>query len=174
MKAGWLSILRSEKQLMADTKNVNNISHIRTALHSQMNRKQHSQKHKECAPARMCKDEQAIQDLISCFKEFDCFPFDPASPALRTLQSAISATPELIQDFKKAKQDGEAQLKKFMDERIYSKEKSIHDHIKQNSRKTKFAAHLCKDFIKKSLWRGTKNGTRRNGKQGASIRCQPR
>ena len=57
----------------------------------------------------MCRDEQAVQDLISCFKEFDCFPFDPASPALRTLQSV------------------------FMDKRIYSKEKSIHDHIKRNS-----------------------------------------
>ena len=99
-----------------------------------MNRKQLSQKHKECAPAHLCRDEQAVQDLISCFKEFDCFPFDPASPALRTLQSAIPATPELIQDFKKAKQDGETQLKIFMDERIYSKEKSIHDRIKRNSR----------------------------------------
>ena len=81
----------------------------------------------------MCRDEQAVQDLISCFKEFDCFPFDPASPALQTLQSAIPATPELIRDFKKAKQDGGTQLKVFMDERIYSKEKSNHDHIKRNS-----------------------------------------
>ena len=84
----------------------------------------------------MCRDEQTVQDLISCFKEFDCFPFDPASPALRTLQSAIPATPELIRDFKKAKQDRETQLKVFMDERIYSKEKSNHDHIKRNSRLT--------------------------------------
>ena len=36
-----------------------------------------------------------------------CFPFDPASPALRPLQLAIPATPELILDFKKATQDGE-------------------------------------------------------------------
>ena len=84
MKAGWLSILRNEKQLLADTKNVNNIGRIRTALHNQVNKKQLSQKHQECAPARMCRDEQAIQDLLSCFKEFDCFPFDPASPASGT------------------------------------------------------------------------------------------
>ena len=64
MKAGWLSILRNEKQLLADTKNVNNIGRIRAALHNQVNRKQLSQKHKECAPARMCRDEQAVQDLI--------------------------------------------------------------------------------------------------------------
>ena len=78
----------------------------------------------------MSRDEQAMQDLILCFKEFDCFP---ASPTLRTLQSTIPATPELIQDFKKAKQDGKAQLKVLMNERIYSKEKSIHDRIKRNS-----------------------------------------
>jgi len=80
----------------------------------------------------MSRDEQAIQDLISCFKEFDCFPFDPASPILQ-LQSAIPATLELIQDFKKAKQYGEAQLKVFIDGCTYSKEKSIHDRIKWNS-----------------------------------------
>ena len=57
-------------------------------------------------------DEQAIQDLLSCFKEYNCLPFNPAS---QTLQSAIPAMPELIQDFKKAKQDGEAQLKVFME-----------------------------------------------------------
>ena len=136
MKAGWLSILQNEKQLMADTKNFNNIGRVRAALHNPVNRKQLSQKHQECTLARMCRDEQTVQDLISCFKEFDSFPFDPASPALRTLQSAIPATPELIRDFKKAKQYGETQLKVFMDERIYSKEKSNHDHIKRNSRLT--------------------------------------
>ena len=136
MKAGWLSILRNEKQLMADTKNVNKIGRVRAALHNQVNRKQLSQNHQECTPARMFRDEQAVQDLISCFKEFDCFPFDPASPALRTLQSAIPATHELIRGFKKAKQDGETQLNVFMDERIYSKDKSIHDRIKRNSRLT--------------------------------------
>ena len=84
----------------------------------------------------MRRDEQAVQDLVSCFREFDCFPFDPASPTLRTLQSAIPAPPELIRDFNTAQQDGESRLKAFMDERIYSKQKSIHDHIKRNSRLT--------------------------------------
>ena len=136
MNARWLPILRNEKQLMAFTKNVNNIGRFRAALHNQVNRKQLSQKHQECTPAPMCRDEQAVQDMISCIKEFDCFPFNLASPALRTLQSAIPATLELIRDFKKAKQDGETQLKVFMDEHIYSKEKSNHDHIKRNSRLT--------------------------------------
>ena len=136
MKAGWLSILRNEKQLMVDTRNVNNLGRIRAALHNPVSRKQLSRKHNECAPARIRRDEQAVQDLVSCFREFDCFPFDPASPTLRTLQSAIPAPPELIRDFNTAQQDGESRLKAFMDERIYSKQKSIHDRIKRNSRLT--------------------------------------
>ena len=114
MKAGWLSILRNEKQLMTDTRNVNNLGRIWAALHNQLNRKQLSRKHNECAPARMCIDEQAVQDLILCIREFDCFPFDPTSPTLRTLQSAIPAPAALIRDFNAAKKDGESQLKAFM------------------------------------------------------------
>ncbi len=52
--------------------------------------------------------------LLSCFKEFDCFPFDPASPTLRSLQFAIPSPPKLIHDFNTAKQDGESYLKAFM------------------------------------------------------------
>ncbi len=136
MKAGWLSILRNEKQLMADTRNTNNLGRIRAALHNQVNWKKLSQNHIECAPARMCIDEQAIQDLISCIREFDCLPFDPASPTLRTLQSAIPAPPELVRDFKTAKRDGESKLKTFMDGRVYSKDKSLHYRIKRSSRLT--------------------------------------
>ena len=144
MKAGWLSILRNEKQLMVDTRNVNNLGRTQAALHNQVSRKQLSRKHNECAPARMRRDEQAVQDLVSCFREFDCFPFDPASPTLRTLQSAIPAPPELIRDFNTAQQDGEFRLKAFMDERIYSKQKSIHDRIKRNSRLTFSTAPVSK------------------------------
>jgi len=104
----------NEKQLVADTKKMPTASvEFKLPFIIQVNRKQLSQKHRECGPAHMSRDEQAVQDLI-CFKEFNCFSFDPASSALRTLQSAIPATPKLIQDFKKAKQDGEAQLKVFM------------------------------------------------------------
>ena len=136
LKAGWLSILRNEKQLMTDIRNANNLGRIRAAVHNQVNRKQLSRTHTECAPTRMRKDEQAVQDLISCIDEFDCFPFNPASPNLRTLQSAIPASTELVHDFATAKADGELKLKEFMDERVYSKKKSLHDRIKRNSRLT--------------------------------------
>ena len=39
MKAGCLSILQNEKQLMVDTRNVNNLSRIWADLHNQVNRK---------------------------------------------------------------------------------------------------------------------------------------
>ena len=136
MKAGWLSILRNEKQLMADTRNAINIGRIRAALHKQVGHKQLSHKHTECAPARMRIDEQAVRDIISCIREFDCFPFDPASPTLRTLQSAIPASPELIRDFKTAKQDGESKLNTFMDEHVYAKERSLYDPIKHRKQLT--------------------------------------
>ena len=89
MKAGWMSILRNVKQLMADTRNSNNLGRIRAILHNQGPQKKLSRKHTECAPVRMRVNEQAVQDLILCIKEFDCFPFDPASPTLRNLQSAF-------------------------------------------------------------------------------------
>ena len=54
MKAGWLSIVRNEKQLMADNRNANNISRVRAALHDQINQNTKYQKHcTECAPARI-------------------------------------------------------------------------------------------------------------------------
>ena len=36
MKAGWLSILRNEKQLMADTRNANHIGRVRAVLLDQV------------------------------------------------------------------------------------------------------------------------------------------
>ena len=80
--------------------------------------------------------EQAIQDLISCFKEFDCFPFDPVYEPYSQLFQPHLKTSRRPSRMGKAKQDGEAQLKIFMDEQICSKEKSIHDRIKRNSHLT--------------------------------------
>ena len=40
--------------------------------------------------------QDKVQHLLNCISEFECFPFDPAVPTLRTLQSAIPATDKLI------------------------------------------------------------------------------
>ena len=82
-------------------------------------------------------DEQAIQSIISCVEEFDCYPFDAASSKLRTLQSAIPASPELIRDFSTARQDDESKkLQSFLDKRLYAKEKFLYDRIKHSCRLT--------------------------------------
>ena len=52
------------------------------------------------------KDEQAVQDLLTCNVEFDADWFEPSHPTLRSLQSGLLATPELVTDFPMALQDG--------------------------------------------------------------------
>ena len=134
LKAGWLSILRNEKQWMVDARNANNLGRICAAIHNQVNDKDSSQKHSECVPpacARMGKLSKILfHASIASHLTFE------ASPSRRTLQSAIPAAPEGIRDFESAKQDGETKLKELMGEPLYSKEKSINDRIKNNSRLT--------------------------------------
>ena len=79
-------------------------------------------------------DEQLIQDLLLCVEEFDCNPFDAASPTLRTLQSAIPASQKLVQDLKTAFIDGERKLQKFLDERVYSREQSFYAKVGRRNR----------------------------------------
>jgi len=134
LKAGWHSILKHEKQLLVDIRNVNNIGRIRACVQQHTNRKSRTRTHVECAPTRKRIDEEAVQDLVTCFEEFDCFPFDSTSPNLRTLQSGIQASDQLINDFKTAHQDGKTKLDKFMCDRVYSNKSSLHDRIGRSSR----------------------------------------
>jgi hypothetical protein len=46
----------------------------------------------------MKKDEQAVQDLQACLTDFDADPFDESKPTLRSLQSGLVASPELVTD----------------------------------------------------------------------------
>ena len=136
VKAGWLSILKNEKQLLVHSRNVNNIARIRAAQNKAAKKKNLKFKHVECRPKRMKTDEQMVQNITACFEEFDCDPFDLEKPALRTMVSGVSASEELVQDFKSAKNDGEQALQTFLQERVYSKTKSIHERMKRNNRKT--------------------------------------
>ena len=45
----------------------------------------------ECQPARLKKDEQAIQDLLSTLDDFKSDNFDDSFPMLRSLQTGIVA-----------------------------------------------------------------------------------
>ena len=82
----------------------------------------------------MKKDETAEQNIQACFKEFDSEPFVVSTPILRWLQSAINASPHLLSDLKNALKDGQDQVLAFLQERVFSKQSSIHDTISRNKR----------------------------------------
>ena len=129
MKAGWLSILKNSKQLLTDTRSPNNINRIRAATQTHTNDKsQVHRQHAECTPLRLRTDEQVVQDILSCFMEFDSNPFDPSSPNLRSLESGIEASRELIIDFNGAFTDGKANLYIILNERVFSKTNSLYSH----------------------------------------------
>jgi hypothetical protein len=147
MKSGWLSILQNEKQLLVHSRNVNNVARIRSAHNALANRKEAKRKHTECGLKRMREDEQCVQNLIACMNEFDAFPFDPASPTLCTLQSAMPASDEFVADFNSAHAAGEEKLTRFLQERVFSKNTSIHAHVPLSKRLT-FAKEPGKEKTK--------------------------
>ena len=75
-----------------------------------------------------------MQDLISCLHEFEAYPFDISLPALRTLQSAIPASAELVKDFRSAHSKGEEKGTKFLQESKFSKATSIHATVSLSKR----------------------------------------
>ena len=136
LKSGWLSILKNEKQLLVHSRNVNNVSRVRAAHNSAAKRKSTEWKHAECNPKRIKLDEESVQNIVECFKEYGSYPFDPDNQELRTLQSGVLASQELVDDFKRANDDGEKQLESMLEERVYSKQKSLHARIKKMNRKS--------------------------------------
>ena len=129
LKYGWLSILQKGKQLLVHSRYVNNVSRIRASHNVLANRKDAKRKHMECGPKPVRNDEQCVQDLVKCMHEFDSFPFDPASPTLPTLQSAMLASGKLVADFNSARAAGEETLTSFLRERVFSKNASLHASV---------------------------------------------
>ena len=62
---GWLQLLQNDKQLFCTTRNANNVARVKHNRKNYLNSHRRSQKHAECQPARLVKDEQAVQDLVS-------------------------------------------------------------------------------------------------------------
>ena len=69
-------------------------------------------------------------------QEFDYLPFDPASPTLRTLQSAMSASGKLVADFTSAAAAGVETLTGFLRERVFSKNTSLNAFVPLSKRLT--------------------------------------
>ena len=134
MKAGWLWILKNEQMLLSRVRDANLINRIRVCLHVIANMEETSRCHAENSTSRLRIDEQAMQDLSSCINEFDCDPFELTKPTLRSLQSGMITSEELVKDFETAHDDGEALVKKFFDERMFSTEKSFDATISRKMR----------------------------------------
>ena len=128
LKSGWLAILNNEKQLLSNTRNVNNVNRVRASVHRHADsKKQAKGKHADSSSSKMKKDEQAIQDMNACLTEFKCNPFYHTNQTLRSLQSGILASEVLAADLKSAKEDGTSKVKEFLKEREYSNTKSLND-----------------------------------------------
>ena len=125
LKQGWLQLLLNEKKLFSTTRNVKNVVKVKAAV--TQNRKCHRRhrKHVECQPARMKKDEQAVQDIQACMKDFGADPFDTSLPTLRSLQSGVIASPELVHDFMTALPDAQAQVEILLQERVSTKNEPL-------------------------------------------------
>ena len=134
LKNGWKAILNNEKQVMSDVQNANNVNRIRGIILNQANQKTRKTKHADCSKSRIKKDEKAVQDMSDCLEEFGSDPFDVTNTQLRSLQSGIPASDELIKDFKSAKLDGEKWVAQFEERCVYTKEGSLSDRIPRSKR----------------------------------------
>ena len=135
LKQGWLHILQNDKQLFSTTRNANNVARVKAAVKRTLKCKPRHRKHVECQPARMKKDEQAIQDLQACITEFDANPFDESKPTLRTLQSGLIASSELILDLKMALEVGQRQAETLLQKRVFTKTQNLSATIHKNKRR---------------------------------------
>lgn len=82
LKQGWLHLSQNERQLFSTTRNANNIARIKSALNKSLNCKRRNRTHKECQPARLKMDEEAVQDLLAGLQDFNVDPFDTSNPTL--------------------------------------------------------------------------------------------
>ena len=135
LKQGWLQLLQNDKQLFSTTRNANNIARVQATVKQNLKCQLRHRKHVECQPARRKKDEQAVQDLQACMKDFNAEPFDTSSPTLRSLQSGLTASSELCHDLKTALSDGKAQVETLMQERVFTKDKPLSATIHRNKRR---------------------------------------
>ena len=145
MKAGWKSILKNEKMLFTHTRTVDSVNRVRRSLHELANIKDSSKGHKENSTKRLLHDELGIQDLDKCLSEFECDPFDEMRPTLRSLQSCMVASDQLVHDFDTAHKDGESLVQSFFKERMFSNVKNFDDTIHRNSRHSFSKPPISKD-----------------------------
>ena len=123
MKGGWIVITNNEEALQVNTKVINNITKVKESLKQVANIKKRQYSHIECSPARMIKDAKTVEILLGTLQEWNANPWNTEIPALRSLESGLLASEELVKDFNSAKEEGEKQATKFFEERVLTNEK---------------------------------------------------
>ncbi|KAG1654985.1 hypothetical protein GQR58_024759 [Nymphon striatum] len=136
LKAGWLQLLQDDKQLFSTIRNANAVGRIRQALETQLNSIRKQSKHTDCQPARLRKDEKAVQDILTSLDAFECDLFGEDDPALRSIQSGIKTTESVALDLSVALPDGKAQADILLDQRVFSKDFKLSDRVPKNKRLT--------------------------------------
>lgn len=134
MKGGWIGITQNESALNVHTKIVNKIAMVRETLHKAADLQARTYDHAENSKSRITKDEKVVQDITTCIDEWNCNPWNTEAPKLRSLESGLIASPELIADFESANLDDEQQITEIYNTRILSTKNLIHDKISLNKR----------------------------------------
>ena len=109
----------------------------------------------ECQPARLKKDEQAIQDLLSTLDDFKSDNFDDSFPTLISLQTGIVAPTEILEDLNTAVDDGKEKVNHLLEENIFNKEKSLNATLNKKYKEecvfnrylAKFLLNICSTAI---------------------------
>ena len=79
-------------------------------------------------------NERAVHDLLTCTDEFEADPFGNTLPDLRSLQSGVTASPEIQLDLQNAFEEGKKQADDILEKRVFSKELIPSATISKNKR----------------------------------------
>ena len=134
LKSGWLAILNNEKQMLSSTGNVKNVNRVRTIMHCHANSKvwKGSMAIQSAVKLRKMSKQSTIFVLVSL--NSSVIIFYHMNKSLCSRQSGIPASETLAADFKSAKVDGVQTLKQFLEECVYSTEKSLYDQVPRSKR----------------------------------------
>ena len=102
MKCGWIGITHKEEALQVN-KVINNIKKAKESLKEVANIKKRQYSHIECSSARMIKDVKTVEILLGTLQEWNANPWNTAIPFLRSLESGLLASEELVKEFDSAK-----------------------------------------------------------------------
>ena len=72
--------------------------------------------------------------MIFCIHDFDADPFDKSAPALYSLRSGITESPEVLEDLWNALEEREKQSNDILERRVFSKELSLKAKVTKNKR----------------------------------------